>query len=204
MTAEWTYEPGFHFAVAHTVGEMSIALDLGFGLRLQNRQLMFMVRTRAPREWVSLSGSEVRLLDSILDFFESHNVYFGASRDLHWGSATKVVLCRQEDYEEFVRALDGYSDLTIDDQDTAEELLEKSASSMTKQAYMLAQIVTTFVDEANVISKADDRSPYRDLDELDPTESDPGQRQNEQVEVEIQSILEVRQSLIDELDSFLT
>jgi hypothetical protein len=160
---------------------------------------MFMVKTTAPKEWVALSGDEVRLLDDILDFFETHKVYFTSWRSPH--NMDGVVLCSEADYDPFMDALKDYSELTEADEVEAEKLLEKADVNMTKPAVALLKVLTTFVDQAAIISKAPPDDPM-----FYPPEEDEAVSldQREQVDLAVSETLELRQQLVAELNALST
>lgn len=196
---EWVWEPGFSFEVTHISGDTPVALEVGFGRKPKGSQLMFMAKTMAPKEWVALSGDEVQLLDDILDFFEAHRVYFTSWRPPR--STSGVVLCSEADYDRLMDALSEYSSLSEADEVEAERLLEKSEATMTKKTHVLLKVLSTFVDQASIISKV----PY---DDLLPYPSEADERvivdQQEQVDLAVQEIIELRQELVAELDALTT
>ena len=196
---KWVWEPGFSLEVTHIGGDTRVAMEVGFGLRPKGSQLMFMVKTTAPKEWVALSGDEVRLLDDILEFFESHKVYFVSSRRFRRNSVG-LVLCSDTDYDPLMNALSEYSSLTLADEVEAERLLDKEAASMTSQANILLKVITSFVDQADIISKVgDDPGPYPpEINEADESETVV---QREQIDLAVQDIVELRRDLVAELDS---
>jgi hypothetical protein len=198
---EWAWEPGFTFEVTHIGGDTPVAMEVGFGLKPKGSQLMFMVKTTAPKEWVALSGNEVRLLSEILEFFESHRVYFTPTGQYRHGTSG-LVLCSGDDYEPFIDALTEYRSLTLADDAEAERLLDKAAANTSKQANVLLKVITTFVDQADIISQVEegDHEPYPpESDDTDAKEAAALQR--EQVDLAVQGIIEMRRDLITELDS---
>jgi hypothetical protein len=192
---EWKYEPGFSFAITHIGGDTPVAMEVGLGLKPNGTQLMFVVKTTAPKQWVALSGGEVRFLDGLLDFFEARKVYF-ADRGAT-GVLQGVIVCKKSDYDPFIRVLGGYSSLLDADRDAAEEALDELAGKMSVQASTLMRVIATFVDEASVISKMpegfDQASAELDGEDL--------RNQRDRVEVAISSVLDERRALIDDLDA---
>jgi hypothetical protein len=199
---EWVWEPGFSFEVTHIAGDSPVALEVGFGRKPKRSQLMFMVKTTAPKEWVALSGEEVRLLDDILEFFEAHRVYFTSWRSPN--AASDVVVCSKADYDSLMDALNQYSSLSEADEVEAEKLLEKSEATMTKEAYLVLEVLTTFVDQANIISHVapDDPEPFPP--EAVESDESVGVDQREQVDMAVQEIIGLRKRLVAELDALST
>lgn len=181
---------------------MRVAMEVGFGLRPRGSQFMFMVKTTAPKEWVAPSGDEVRLLDDILEFFELHKVYFSSSPQIH-RHASGFVLCSDSDYEPFMDALSEYSSLTLADEAEAERLLDKTAANMTRQANLLLKVITTFVDQADIISKVkeDDPGPYPPEANNTNMDQSGAAALREQIDLAVQEIIELRRDLVAELDS---